>query len=106
MWRVGQCWAVYESWAEHLPSVPWAVAHAFVASLWTRPWPRMLSCEIPSWGSLLLHLHTEEEPWSLPPGHEHCAVCPDLPGPVAHQLQRQPDFFSLLNVFVSLGQHL
>lgn len=27
MWRVGQCWAVHESWAEHLPSLPWVPAH-------------------------------------------------------------------------------
>lgn len=99
MWRVGQCWAVHKSWTEHLPSLPWAPAHLELFScphfcgLWTWPRQRMLSHGIPSWGSLLPHLYAEEEPWSCPPGHEHCVVCPDLPGPVAHQLQCQPDFF-------------
>ncbi|XP_054061779.1 uncharacterized protein LOC128911252 [Rissa tridactyla] len=124
--RLGQRRVVRESLAEHRPSLPRAPAclellpcpsscsssvrcQPAPSCPWPGTWPRwrVLSWGIPPWGSLL-HLPPEEEPRGHPPTCGHRTVCPDLPGLVAHQLQRQPHFFPLADrarVFVVLGEH-
>lgn len=69
-----------------------------------RLWPqqRILSWGVPLWGALLPRLPTKQEPCGRLPGYRHCTVCLDLPGLVAHQLQRQPDFFLLPTMHIIL----